>query len=975
MLPQRYAHALTQGCLAPYGIGQRLHNRAAAVRIDTRAGQCLLLPGSQIPRRTPCHCVHSPTNGNGSSGNGNGSQRSIDRSTDQHTGTQLQSTVDDALRSGLDSFGSMDDGAGVSDRISVWEKLEEGAAEIGRYRQTSSATPPTAVRPPPSSSFSWKDFSGRIMYKYFNWRQDTVSDLQLFMGLNLAILVLGGAIKRFIDSDSGAGFADFWTDLYNVITISFGQEFPDAQGSTFPTQVFSVAVAVFGLSAFALVLALVEQVVLELLEANVKRGSSVYETGHILILAWGSSQKDLEQIMKILHQICCAYRNDGGTTVVVLTQREKLEMEQAGRKYLPMDLRHGTQFVFRQGSPLIPQDLQLVSAASASATIIVSDHSRAGEEADAQSIRCAVLLDEMLTRRTLPPRPSVSSIGPLGSDAAAAGADVPASMSPPGSIVVVELKTTPAMPLLRLSCSPRVVALPTASLNARRLSHMAKHPIQSVVSQAILNFVSPFTLYVEPQPSLTGLTVAEAAFRLDTALVMGLVDAANGEVALNPPPGLVIQPGIELMIIRPTNVKASKLVPLPKPVEEFFGGVGQLRTAANFRSLADSLWDGSSGGGEGSKNLSTALAEQAREDYIVPIEYVKVDDKPVRLLVCGWGEPSFMAVLIREFDSGSCRLPADSEVILCNDHLKKDTLSRTLRKIRVQHIRVQHVKADPLDISALRRHVDLSRVDCAVVLCDVRWMDPDENDWNGMDMMDLPAFLRLDSLAMMVQLNLHQLLKEKGLPTMSIFGQKTATQGLTRYEDRSRLPLGIGLNFTSYAAKLLACVAYNPKILLPFAQLSDTCELTFVDSSEYAIVGEKLNFWQLMRRGQARREVVLGYYVIPGKGETALLTVLNPSGDERRQPVVWNRGDNRMKIIVYRNKPTAAGMETTQYFAHGTMADQEVATTGPQDQGPSGVTNLKPANGEPAIAVPAASSAIPLVDQSVDLSAAGVGPP
>lgn len=46
-------------------------------------------------------------------------------------------------------------------------------------------------------------------------------------------------------------------------------------------QLFSILVAVFGLAAFALVLALVEQVVLEANNRNVKRGSRVYETGHV----------------------------------------------------------------------------------------------------------------------------------------------------------------------------------------------------------------------------------------------------------------------------------------------------------------------------------------------------------------------------------------------------------------------------------------------------------------------------------------------------------------------------------------------------------------------------------------------------------------------------------------------------------------------------------------------------------------------
>ena len=48
-----------------------------------------------------------------------------------------------------------------------------------------------------------------------------------------------------------------------------------------PAQVFGVLVATTGLASFALVLALVEQVVLEVIEDNVKRGSKVYQRDHV----------------------------------------------------------------------------------------------------------------------------------------------------------------------------------------------------------------------------------------------------------------------------------------------------------------------------------------------------------------------------------------------------------------------------------------------------------------------------------------------------------------------------------------------------------------------------------------------------------------------------------------------------------------------------------------------------------------------
>ena len=45
------------------------------------------------------------------------------------------------------------------------------------------------------------------------------------------------------------------------------------------------------------------QVVLEVLEDNVKRGSMVYETGHFLILSLADNQRDQEVIWKILSQV------------------------------------------------------------------------------------------------------------------------------------------------------------------------------------------------------------------------------------------------------------------------------------------------------------------------------------------------------------------------------------------------------------------------------------------------------------------------------------------------------------------------------------------------------------------------------------------------------------------------------------------------------------------------------------------------
>lgn len=69
------------------------------------------------------------------------------------------------------------------------------------------------------------------------------------------------------------------------------------------------------------------------------------------------------------------------------------------------------------------------------------------------------------------------------------------------------------------------------------------------------------------------------------------------------------------------------------------------------------------------------------------------------------------------------------------------------------HVRLQvrHVAANPLQRSSLAAALDVRAFRCAVVLCDELWVDPDNNDANGLDSLDEPSVLRLDSLVMVAQ--------------------------------------------------------------------------------------------------------------------------------------------------------------------------------------------------------------------------------
>ena len=168
----------------------------------------------------------------------------------------------------------------------------------------------------------------------------------LFAFLNVMFVGLVSMIAQAMQfSDS--------LSLYAIGQILVGQELPEESAVSAPEQVFAFAVGILGLSSFAIVLALVEQAVLEVLEANVRQGSNVIEEAHVVLLSWGTSTRDLAQTVRIVKEICASQQyswiKDGQLSIVVLSQgREKLEMESLFDGALPEQQRAGCRLVFRQ---------------------------------------------------------------------------------------------------------------------------------------------------------------------------------------------------------------------------------------------------------------------------------------------------------------------------------------------------------------------------------------------------------------------------------------------------------------------------------------------------------------------------------------------------------------------------------------------------------------------------------------------------
>ena len=138
---------------------------------------------------------------------------------------------------------------------------------------------------------------------------------------------------------------------------------------------------------------------------------------------------------------------------------------------------------------------------------------------------------------------------------------------------------------------------------------------------------------------------------------------------------------------------------------------------------------------------------------------------------------------------------------------------------------------------------------------------------------------------------------------MLILSEKMTSLGQTRFENRTTLPLGAAVNSASFAAKVLAQSASQPRSVAAYSQLGVQAEILVLDSSDFANLGEEISFLQLQARCATVQQTLLGYYILPTAVDEVLSIEVNPGGyEERAIKRVWNSGDGRCKLITLSTK-------------------------------------------------------------------------
>jgi ion channel POLLUX/CASTOR len=229
------------------------------------------------------------------------------------------------------------------------------------------------------------------------------------------------------------------------------------------------------------------------LEELRKGRSRVLENGHTLILGWSP------QVFTILSELMIANENQKSARIVILADKDKVEMEDELRERV--ETASNTKIICRSGSPIDLNDLEIASPHAAKSIIVLPPEE---DDPDAQVIKTVLAITNNPNRRAEPYH------------------------------IVAQIRDAKNMDVVRMvGAKDKVLTVLTGDLIARVVAQTSRQSGLSVVYTELMNYGGD-EIYFKEEPGLAGKTFGEALLQYEDSAVMG-VQFVNGTVSLNPP--------------------------------------------------------------------------------------------------------------------------------------------------------------------------------------------------------------------------------------------------------------------------------------------------------------------------------------------------------------------------------------------------------------------------------------------------------
>lgn len=365
----------------------------------------------------------------------------------------------------------------------------------------------------------------RLRYQFDNlMSRGTPALISILFVLSLIIVFIAGAVIS-IAGITQSGETDrlslgeaMWESLMR--TLDAGTMGGDT-GAVF--RLVMLLVTLGGIFVVSALIGVLNNAIESQMERLRKGRSIVLESDHTVILGWSA------QVFTILSELMIANENQSNARIVVLANKDKVEMEDDIRERVAV--RGKTRIICRSGNPIDPNDLEITSPHSARSITVLPPENN---DPDTDVIKTVLAITNSPERRAEPYH------------------------------IVTQIRDAKNMDVLKLvGEKDNVQAVLTGDLIARVVAQTSRQSGLSVVYTELMNFGGD-EIYFKHEPGLTGKTFGEALLAYEDSCVMGL-RKADGKILLGPRMDSRIETGDQVFALSADDdtIRLSSLDPIP----------------------------------------------------------------------------------------------------------------------------------------------------------------------------------------------------------------------------------------------------------------------------------------------------------------------------------------------------------------------------------------------------------------------------
>lgn len=314
---------------------------------------------------------------------------------------------------------------------------------------------------------------------------------------SLAIILIAAVVMQLLGvgyGEDGSFLENFWNSLMR--TFDAGNMAGDGAGegagpANWVLRLIALFVTLGGIFIISTLIGTLTSGIESKLDDLRKGKSRVLESGHTLILGWSP------KVFTIISELLVANENQRKAHIVILAERDKVEMEDDIATRFPAT--KNTKIICRTGTSLDLDELEIANPHEARSIIILAPD---GPQPDIYVIKSILALTNNPNRKPEPYH------------------------------IVAEINQRENMEAARLVGGREAVLIEPGDLIARVIAQTCRQSGLSAVYTELLDFAGA-EIYFTDQPALLGKTYREALVAFTTSTVMGIF-SSDGTVQINP---------------------------------------------------------------------------------------------------------------------------------------------------------------------------------------------------------------------------------------------------------------------------------------------------------------------------------------------------------------------------------------------------------------------------------------------------------